>query len=124
MKTWRLITGVALVLLLGMLIGSAGTRLYLGHTHRGLHWRDRTARVFERLSRELDLSPEQKGSVRGILQDAEQKLRAHYLRQRPEAERIVDESFVQIRQLLNDEQKKKLDNLRERHRKRNALADQ
>jgi len=124
MKTWRLITGVALVLLLGILIGSAGTQLYLRHKyHLSLDRMSRTTHVMKTLSRELDLSQDQKAAVEKILQRMAEKLHAHYLEGRPEAERIVEESFSEIRQQLTDEQKKQFDSLQERYRRRRSLSD-
>ena len=57
MKKWRLFTGVILVLVLGILIGGAGTQFYLRHKyHLSLDRQDRAAHVLKTLSRELDLS--------------------------------------------------------------------
>jgi hypothetical protein len=124
MKTWRLITGVVLVLLVGVLIGSMGSRLYLRHKYYfSLERKERTIHLLNHLSRELDLSREQKAEVEKILQGMAEKLHAHYLQQRPEAERIVEDSFSVIRQGLTDEQKKKFDELQERYRRRRHIAD-
>jgi hypothetical protein len=124
MKKWRLITGVALVLVLGILIGSTGTQFYLRHKyHLFLDRKDRTAHVLKTLSRDLDLLQDQKIAVEKILQRMAERLRSHYLQGRPEAERIVDESFSEIRQGLTDEQKKKLDSLQERHRRHRHYLD-
>ncbi len=118
MKKWRLITGVALVLVLGILIGGAGTHLYLRHKyHLSLDRKDRAAHILKTLSRELDLSQDQKVEIGEILQRMAERLHNHSLQGRPEAERIVDESFSEIRQKLSDEQKKKFDSLQERHRR-------
>ena len=124
MKTWRLITGVALVLVLGILIGSTGTQFYLRHKyHLFLDRKDRTAHVLKTLSRDLDLLQDQKIAVEKILQRMAERLHSHLLQRRPEAERIVDESFSEIRQGLTDEQKKKLDSLQERHRRHRHYLD-
>jgi len=118
MKKWRLITGVALVLVLGILIGGAGSQLYLRHKyHFSLDRKERTARLLKTFSKELDLSQDQKVAVEKILQQMAERLHTHLLQRRPEAERIIDESFSEIRQQLSDEQKKQFDSLRERHRR-------
>jgi hypothetical protein len=118
MKLWRLITGVALVLVLGILIGGAGSQLYLRHKyHFSLDRKERTARLLKTFSKELDLSQDQKVAVEKILQQMAERLHTHLLQRRPEAERIIDESFSEIRQQLSDEQKKQFDSLRERHRR-------
>ena len=118
MKLWRLITGVALVLVLGILIGGAGSQLYLRHKyHFSLDRKERTAHLMKIFSKELDLSQDQKVAVEKILQQMAERLHTHLLQRRPEAERIIDESFSEIRQQLSDEQKKQFDSLRERHRR-------
>jgi len=124
MKSWRLITGVALVLVLGILIGAAGTQLYLRHKyHLSLDRKDRTAHLLKTFSKELDLSQDQKIAVEKILQRMAERLHNHLLQRRPEAERIVEESFSEIRQQLSDEQKKRFDSLQERHRKHRHYRD-
>ena len=119
MKTWRLIAGVVLLLVFGMLIGSMGAHFYLRHRyHFSLDRKDRTVRLLKHLSRELDLSQEQRTAAEHILQQMSEKLHALYIGQFPEAERIVDESFSEIRKRLTDEQKKKFDAMQELYRKR------
>jgi len=124
MKSWRLITGVALVLVLGILIGGAGTQLYLRHKyHFSLDRKERAAHLMKIFSKELDLSQDQKTAVEKILQRMVERLHSHLLQRRPEAERIVDESFSEIRQQLTDEQKKQFDSLQERHRRHRHYPD-
>ena len=76
MKLWRLITGVILVLVLGMLIGGAGTHYYLRHKYRliSLDRKDRTAHLLKTFSRKLDLSQDQKAAVEKILQRMAERL--------------------------------------------------
>ncbi|MGA3173415.1 MAG: hypothetical protein ABSE25_03205 [Syntrophorhabdales bacterium] len=124
MKQWRSIAGVGLVLLLGILIGSAGTHFYLKQRYH--HFPDRkvrTARLMEALSGELALSEGQRAAVSQTLDRMSERLHNLYSQARPEAERIVEESFSEIRQQLNEEQKKKLDILRERHRRHRHRPD-
>jgi uncharacterized protein YpuA (DUF1002 family) len=124
MKSWRLITGVVLVLVLGILIGGAGTHLYLRHKyHFSLDRKDRAAHLLKTFSRELDLSQDQKIAVEKILQRMVERLHSHMLQRQPEAERIVDESFSEIRQQLTDEQKKQFDSLQARHRRHRHYPD-
>ncbi|MGA3173930.1 MAG: hypothetical protein ABSE25_05810 [Syntrophorhabdales bacterium] len=119
MKKWRPITGVILVLVLGILIGSAGTKFYLKHRYHYLPDRQaRTAHLLEHLSKELALSDTQKAATGQILEDMAEKLRRHFAQVRPEAERIVQESFSEIRKQLDEDQQKKFDVLSEKYRQR------
>ncbi len=120
MTKWRSFAGVALVLLLGIVIGSVGTHFYM--QHRFHHFPDheaRTERLMERLTKKLALSEQQEQAIRPIVNRMAERLRAHFLETRPEAEKIVEESFADVRKLLNEDQNKKLDKLRENfHRRR------
>ena len=120
MNTWKLVLGVALVFIVGALVGSLGTRFYLKHHYRSfmLEPRERTTFIMKRLSKELDLSQSQKIAVEKIVAQTEEKLRAHFLQMRPEIEAIVDDGFTQIRKELDDNQKKQLDALKEKFEKR------
>jgi len=119
MNVWKLVSGVVLILIVGILFGSIGTWLLTKPPHppgpRG--FRDRTTDAVERLSKDLNLSAEQKAAVAKILGDMSEKLHEHFLKVRPEADKIIDNSFTEIRKLLNDEQKKKFDAVREKFRK-------
>jgi Spy/CpxP family protein refolding chaperone len=124
MRKWKPVAGVALVLLLGILIGSMGAQFYLKRTYH--HFPDRKARaerLMRVLSKKLDLSEQQKAAIGQIVDQTEEKLHKHYLQARPEAERIVQESFSEIRKQLNEDQKKKLDILRERFQRHRHARD-
>jgi hypothetical protein len=119
MNIWKLVAGVVLVLVVGILIGSIGTWLLLKPPHPP--WpRDpkaRAAEALERLSKDLDLTHDQKVVVKKILERMSERLREHFVRQRPQMEKIVDESFSEIKKELTEDQKKKLDEVRERFRR-------
>ena len=120
MNTWKLVSGVALVFIVGALVGSLGTRFYLKHQYRPFmpERGNRTAFIMKRLSKELGLSQNQKIAVEKIVAQTEEKLRAHFLQMRPEIDAIVDDGFTQIRKELDDNQRKQLDALREKFEKR------
>jgi nucleoid DNA-binding protein len=120
MNTWKLVSGVALVFIVGALVGSLGTRFYFKNHYRPftLEPRDRTAFIMKRLSKDLGLSQSQKIAVEKIVAQTEEKLRDHFRQMRPEVKAIIDDSFSQIRKELDDGQKKQLDALREKFEKR------
>jgi hypothetical protein len=119
MNTWKLVSGVALVFIVGALVGSLGTRFYFKNHYRPftLEPRDRTAFIMKRLSKDLGLSQSQKIAVEKIVAQTEEKLRDHFLQTQPEIKSIIDDSFSQIKKELDDVQKKKLDALREKFEK-------
>ena len=118
MNRYKLVCGVVLILLVGILIGSAGTWFLIRPHHRPgpMGFRARTAEAVERLSKELDLTPPQRVAVQKIMGKMSEKLRENFARHRPEVEKIVDDAFAEIKVELNDSQKKKLDAVREKFR--------
>jgi len=113
LKVW---IGILLVFFLGALTGSLGTGAYLKHRmerfSKGKHPPIRIV-LMKRLSHELDLTQTQRVEIEKILDQLEAEL--HELRQkhRPELEGLFDRRFDMIKEKLNDEQKSKLDRMRE-----------
>lgn len=117
---WKLISGLLLVFVLGILTGSLGTGLYLKHRLAPLIKEPRTRKTFimKRLSKELHLTSDQKTKIEPIVDQMIEKRREYYLKNRPEIKKIMAQGFAQIREELNEEQRKKLDALREKFKKR------
>ncbi len=120
MKRWKLISGLLLVFVLGVLAGSFGTRIYLKDRFEHLRKdpKARQAFIMRKLSKELELTPDQKIKVEKIVEQMGEKRREFFLKNRPEIKKIMDEGFAQIRKELNNDQQKKLDVLREEFEKR------
>ena len=120
MKRWKLISGLLLVFVLGVLAGAFGTRIYL--KDRFAHLRKdpkaRQAFIMRKLSKELSLTPEQKVKIGEIVEQVGERRREYYRKNRPEIKKIMDEGFAQIRNVLNNDQQKKLDELRAEFEKR------
>ena len=77
----------------------------------------------KRLSQELNLTSDQKTKIDPIVEQMIEKRREYYLKNRPEIKRIMDQGFAQIREELNEDQKKKLDGLREKFHRRRGERD-
>lgn len=112
----RLISGVVLLLLAGILFGSVGTWILLRPFHPPGPWdhRDRTARAVESLAKELTLSEAQKEEVEKIFEGMSERIHERIRKERPELDKIMDESFAEIRKQLTDTQKKRFDTIRKR----------
>ena len=125
MKRWKLVSGLLLVFVLGILAGAFGTRIYL--KDRFAHLRKdpkaRQAFIMGKLSKELELTPDQKIKVEKIVEQTGAKRREFFLKNRPEIKKIMDEGFLQIKKELNNDQQKKLDVLREEFEKRRKSRD-
>jgi len=125
MNKGKLIAGVALVFIVGVLVGSVGTRFYFRH-HFHPFERDRgnrTAFIMKRLSNDLKLTDAQNVAIQKIVEQTQERMREHFLQRRTEIEGIMNDSFAQMKKELNDDQKKKLDELRERLEKRRQARE-
>jgi Spy/CpxP family protein refolding chaperone len=122
MKKWKLVAGVALVFVLGVVAGSLGTEFY----HKYLfarHKEDPSARkafILERFSQDLDLTEDQKNEFKSIIDQLEDKREELFQHGHSEFVKMMDQGFLQMKKVLNPDQKKRLDELieeLERHKK-------
>ena len=122
---WKLISGLLLVFVLGILAGSLGTEFYLKHRLAPLMKDPRAKKAFimNKLSKELNLSSDQKSKIEPIVEQMLEKRREYYLKNRPQVKTIFDQGFAQISEELNEDQKKRLDGLREKFRRRRGERD-
>ena len=114
MKKWKLIAGVALVFVLGLLVGALGTRYY----HKDWSGRffgepsARKALILKKLTRDLGLSEAQRKEVRGIIEETDKKLEAFAQERLSAVKAILDESLSRMKEKLDPEQQTRLDDLR------------
>lgn len=120
MKKWRLIGGIALMFILGILVGSAGTLAY--HSYRVEHvHRDPAARkalFLKRLTRDLGLTGEQQKEFRSIIDDLDRKREAFEPVIRAEIKKNLDEAFAQMKGRLTPDQQQRLEELRAKNETR------
>jgi hypothetical protein len=116
---WKLISGLLLVFVLGILVGSVGTGFYLKHRLDPIIKKPRAGKVFimKKLSRELSLTPDQQTKIEPIVNQMIEKRIEYYRKTRPEIKTIMDQGFAKIKKQLDDNQKEKLDELREKFKK-------
>jgi len=118
LKVWA---GILLVFFLGALAGSLGTSAYLKQRierfSRGKHPSIRVV-LMKKLDHELDLTDTQRVDVEKILERLETELHELRQRHRPETREVFDHSFDMIKEKLDQEQRSKLDDLREEMRRR------
>jgi len=120
MKSWRLFGGIALVFVLGVTAGSAATFYY--HEYRTTRsFQDpvaRKARILKRLTKDLDLSPEQQREFSGLIDQFTHEREALDQHIRSEIRESLDSGFLRMKEKLNPEQQRKLEELRDRHEER------
>lgn len=127
MQTWKLISGAALLFILGILVG-----LLLGHHMRGYRplppWEQgpkaRSGAILERLSKDLRLTEDQKVLVGRIIGETEEKVEKQFMQMEPQVRGLIEESLDRIEKELDATQKerlrafrKKMEERMERHKR-------
>src|SRR5438132_12866365 len=115
---WKLIVGFILVFVAGGISGAFLGGLYARHLFFGFHHPEQIgARMKERLRTELNLTPEQLAKISPIIDKTAVQLREI---RRDTARRVhetIAEAHRQMAANLTDEQRQKLQQLEERHRR-------
>jgi len=117
MKKWRLIAGIVLVFVLGVLAGAGGSHFYQGY-HRDQFRKDPAARrayIMKGLTRELRLTEKQQQELQGIIREMDEKRRDLFKKSRAEVRKIFDEGFSRVNEKLDPGQQGVLKELRARH---------
>ncbi len=115
----KFFAGLTLIFLLGALAGSLGTGFYIReHVEEFLDEGPPTDKIMHRLTRALDLTPEQQKKIEPIIVEAHEKLSELRQKSFPEMRKIRENSFVLIKKELNEDQQKKLEDLKNRLKRR------
>lgn len=118
----KVIVGVLLVFLLGVVTGVLGTGIMIRHGIRKFTQRSpdssHTSLFMKKLSRELNLTETQKPDVEKIVEEAEVEIRDMIRNSRGEFEKIMQQRHAQLRELLTPEQQQQLDEMFTRMRDR------
>lgn len=107
---------VVVAFIAGILVGVAGDHLYLIRSGRlsPRHGRFSAEHMTDRLTKELDLSPQQKTQVQQIIERHRAKIDATMANVRPQVRQELDATNAEIETVLTPEQKTKFANLRMR----------
>ena len=115
---WKLIAGFILVFVAGGISGAFLGGLYSRHLFFGFHHPEQIgARMKDRLRAELNLTPEQVAKVSPIIDKTALQLRDIRRETGRRVHEIIGESHRQIAANLTDEQRQKLQQIEERHRR-------
>ena len=121
MKRWKLITGVIIVFVLGIIMGSLGTELLYKYRiipHFKPDPSERKALILKKYSEALSLSPEQKAGFENIINDMDSKRREFFKTIRPDIKKIREQGVMKMKKLLTPDQQDKLDKLHQAFRKK------
>jgi Spy/CpxP family protein refolding chaperone len=115
---WKLVAGFLLVFVAGGIAGAALGGLYARHLFFEFHHpRLASARMKERLRAELSLTPEQVGKISPIIEKTSQQLQEVRRSTGKRVHEIMMEAHREIATDLTDEQRQKLEQMKERHRR-------
>jgi Spy/CpxP family protein refolding chaperone len=115
---WKLIAGFLLVFLAGGLTGTFVGASHARHFFFKFHHRgDISERMRDRLRRELDLTPEQVAKISPILDRAAAQLQQVRSDTGQRVREILNETHRQMTSNLTDEQRAKLKQIEQRHRR-------
>ena len=121
MKQWKLITGVIIVFVLGILMGSLGTGLFYKYRvirPMKLEPSEKKALILKKYSKALVLSPEQITGFEKIIDEMDVKRREFFKKNRPEMKKIREQGVIEMKTLLTPDQQEKLDKLHQMFRKK------
>ncbi|RJQ57747.1 MAG: hypothetical protein C4530_11990 [Desulfobacteraceae bacterium] len=110
MKRWRLFAGIGIVFVLGVLAGVLGAGIYVKYKMLPLKLEPKARKVYllDRFTRRLDLTEAQRAGFKEIFDEMD-KVREQY---RSEMRKTWERAIPRMKQELNPEQQKKLDELR------------
>ena len=128
---WKqVVISICIGLVLGLGIAHWSVYRFLPMGHHGIKWKmthdkdgrmsKRHERMRRRFEKKLDLTDEQKPKVEAILDQKRKSMSEMKETMYPRMRKLHKAAFHEIRLLLNDNQKKKLDEIEDRHAKRRA----
>jgi len=114
MKQWKIVSGILMVFLLGVLAGALlEHRVYqhrLGRFYRGGPQAAEDA-IVRRLSRDLSMDDAQREQLRGIVHEAQAEIAPIRRQIRPRVEEIIEGAQAKVREILHPDQQQKFDKL-------------
>ena len=115
---WKLIAGFLLVFVAGAITGASVGGSFARHHFLGLHRPERIgAQMKDRLRAELNLTPEQVAKISPIIDKTASQLRDIRRDTGQRVRQAIAEAHRQIAANLTDEQRQKLQQSEERHRR-------
>jgi hypothetical protein len=120
-KRWKLILGLLVLFLSGVLVGSMGTAIYFKQTFGHIFAKGQPQvrkLIMKKLVGELDLAETQRAPIEEIVGQVQADLWKLRKQHQPEAEAIIAQGIAQMKPQLSAVQQEKLDVLFERLKER------
>ncbi len=113
MKNWKVIIGIVLIFIFGVLAGLLGAGYYIKEYRLNIQRNQsvRTEVIVKRLGQRLGLNDDQRRNVKTIVENMQKKKNARFVEHLKAMREIRREGFNEIRNELTPEQQKKMDKL-------------
>ena len=124
MKRWKVILGIALIFVAGLLAGWLGSIQYakIQPPFHRQSAEDRTRSIMKRLNDKLDLTDEQRARMEVIVLQTQQQARKLFKEQGRKLHGLMERDMEEFKKILNPDQQQKLEELHrefeERRKKR------
>jgi hypothetical protein len=122
MKNGKIILGIILVFVLGVLCGLLSSHIMNRYRIESIlsgKGQSREEFIFRKLDHKLGLDAGQKDQIRAIIHETHEEIRTLRNRFKPQTEAIIANSQARISLLLNPEQRKKYEQMIAERRERN-----
>ncbi len=122
MNKFKLLIGILLVFVLGVLAGSFGMGMFIQHRFEKFvfdgpmpgppHHPPMMHFIMRKLDRELELSNDQRHKIEEMMNQTFEKVHSIMSEQHPEMEELAQANLERIKEILNPEQKEKMESLK------------
>ncbi len=124
MNRWKVIAGLTVIFVSGMVVGTIGSVVYTRHQIRTRinaiisgDVRATAQIIVDRLDKALNLTDDQESKIRPTIEKAVRQVAALRARLRPQFQRIFSETSDELKRCLDTEQKKQLESVLTRIRR-------
>jgi len=120
-KRWKLVLGLLVLFLSGVLVGSMGTAIYFKQTFGHVFAKGQPQvrkLIMKKLVRDLDLTEAQRAPIEEIVGQVQADVYKFRKEHHPEVEAIMAQGIAQMKPLLSTVQQERLDRLFERFKER------
>jgi hypothetical protein len=127
LKEWKteIFGALSLIFLAGLVTGVVVTSLYDKHRYESLHQGDYPAAIrkviMETLTKELSLNTGQQREIEAIVQETQSGLKELRKKYGPEAETLIAQGVVKMKDQLTAEQQARFDQLQAKAKQRRSL---
>ena len=125
MKRWKVILGIALIFIAGLLAGWLGSTYYgnTRHPFRRQSVEERTRSIMKRLDGKLDLTDAQWAGMEVIVRQTQEEAAKIFKDQGKKVHGLMERDMEEFKKILNPDQQQKLEELHRKFEERRKKRD-